>query len=91
MVIDNIYDVNRYIATKQIGLTFTNLKEFVDAYLSARETNKHLNIAYCKTLWQVRQDIEKDWIAGLEKNCYTLEQIEKMTLIDIAELIRQGE
>lgn len=91
MVIDNIYDVNRYIATKQIDLTFTNLKEFVDAYLSARETNKQLNIAYCKTLWQVRQDIEKDWIAGLDKNCYTLEQIEKMTLIDIAELIRQGE
>ena len=91
MVIDNIYDVNRYIATKQIDLTFTNLKEFVDAYLSARETNKQLNIAYCKTLWQVRQDIEKDWIAGLDKNCYTLEQIEKMTLIDIAEIIRQGE
>lgn len=81
-------EVNNYLHRKGIDLKFSTIQELVDAYISCRESNYKLNKAYCKSLQQIRQDIEKDWVANLEKGCYTLSQLGEMTLAEISELIR---
>ena len=81
-------EVNNYLHRKGIGFKFSTIQELVDEYISCRESNHELNKAYCKSLQQVRQDIERDWIASLEKGCYTIGQLEQMTLAEISELIR---
>ena len=83
-----MFEVNNHLHQKGITLTFSTIQELVDAYISCRESNHKLNNDYCKSLQQVRQDIEKDWVASLEKDCYTLSQLERMTLAEISELIR---
>lgn len=81
-------EVNDYFKSKGVEITFSNIKELVDSYMSCRETVHRLNEQYNKNLQQVRQEIESDWVASLEKDCYTLSQLENMTLSEIAELIR---
>ena len=83
-----MFEVNHYLHQKGVELTFSTVQELVDAFISCRESTHELNKAYCKSLQQVRQDIERDWIASLEKDCYTLSQLEGMTLSEISELIR---
>lgn len=93
LVVDDfeiMLEVNNYLHQKGVELKFSTIQELADAYVSCRESNYELNNAYCKSLQQVRQDIERDWIASLEKGCYTIGQLEQMTLVEIAQLI-QGE
>lgn len=88
MKIENLEDVNSYLKDTGLGiLQFYSMGELLSAYISCRNTNKLLLEQSNKTIQSIRDEIEKDWIAGLDKNCYTLDQLEKMTLLEISELI----
>ena len=85
---NNIEDVNSYLKSTGLGfLHFYSIGDLLSAYISTRDINKLLLEQTNKTMQDVRNEIEKDWIAGLDKGCYTLEQLEKMTLLEISELI----
>lgn len=86
---NNIEDVNLYLKNNGLGfLQFYSIGDLLSAYLSCRGSNKLLLEESNKTIQNIRDEIEKDWIAGLDKNCYTLDQLEKMTLLEISELIK---
>lgn len=83
-----ILEVNNYLHQNGVELKFSTIKELLDAYISCRESNYKFNNIYCKSLQQVRQDIERDWVANLDKDCYTISQLEQMTLAELTDLMR---
>jgi len=83
-----IMEVNDYLKSKGVEIIFSSVKELVDSYLSCRQNVRWLNDQYNKNLQQVRQEIESNWVTSLEKDRYTLNQLENMTLAEIAQLIR---
>lgn len=85
---NNIEDVNSYLKSTGLGfLQFYSIGDLLSAYISTRDTNKLLLEQTNKTMQEIKNEIEKGWIAGLDKGCYTLGQLEKMTLLEISELI----
>ena len=82
-----IEDINSYLTTKGTRLEFTSIQELVDAYLHCRETNKSLLRQSVRTIDQVKAEIEHEYTAALAQDTYQLSQLEKMTLLELAELI----
>ena len=83
-----IEDVNSYLATQGVRLTFTSIQDLVNAYLSCREANQNLLQQSLKTIEQVRAELEQTYTALLSKDTYQLSQLEKMTLLELADLIK---
>ena len=83
-----IEDVNSYLATQGVRLTFTSIQDLVNAYLSCREANKNLLQQSLKTIEQVKAELEHNYTALLSKDTYQLSQLEKMTLLELANLIK---
>ena len=83
-----VEDVNSYLAAQGVRLTFASIQDLVNAYLSCREANKNLLHQSAKTIEQVKAELEYTYTASLAKDTYQLSQLEKMTLLELTELIR---
>ena len=82
-----IEEINAYLKTQGVRLEFDSIQDLVTAYLQCREANKNLLAQSCKTIEQVKAELEHSYIASLSKDTYQLTQLEKMTLLELAELI----
>ena len=82
-----IEDINTYLKAQGVRLEFDSIQDLVTAYLQCREANKNLLAQSCKTIEQVKAELEHNYIASLSKDTYQLAQLEKMTLLELAELI----
>ena len=82
-----IEEINAYLKTQGVRLEFDSIQDLVTAYLQCREANKNLLAQSCKTIEQVKAELEHSYIASLSKDTYHLSQLEKMTLLELAELI----
>jgi len=82
-----IEDINAYLKVQGVRLEFDSIQDLVTAYLQCREANKNLLAQSCKTIEQVKAELEHSYIASLSKDTYQLTQLEKMTLLELAELL----
>lgn len=82
-----IEEINAYLKVQGVRLEFDSIQDLVTAYLQCREANKNLLAQSCKTIEQVKAELEHSYIASLSKDTYQLAQLEKMTLLELAELI----
>ena len=82
-----IEEINEYLKIQGFRLEFSSIQDFVTAYLQCREANRNLLAQSCKTIDQAKAELEHNYIASLSKDTYQLAQLEKMTLLELAELI----
>ena len=82
-----IEEINEYLKIQGFRLEFNSIQDFVTAYLQCREANRNLLAQSCKTIEQAKAELEHSYIASLSKDTYQLTQLEKMTLLELAELI----
>lgn len=82
-----VEEINAYLKVQGVRLEFDSIQDLVTAYLQCREANKNLLAQSCKTIEQVKAELEHNYIASLSKDTYQLTQLEKMTLLELAELI----
>ena len=82
-----IEEINAYLKVQGVRLEFDSIQDLVTAYLQCREANKNLLIQSCKTIEQVKAELEHSYITSLSKDTYQLAQLEKMTLLELAKLI----
>ena len=82
-----IEEINAYLKVQGVRLEFDSIQDLVTAYLQCREANKNLLAQSCKTIEQAKAELEHSYIASLSKDTYHLSQLEKMTLLELAELI----
>ena len=82
-----IEEINAYLKTQGFKLEFDSIQDLVTAYLQCREANKTLLVQSCKTIEQAKAEIEHNYIASLSKDTYQLAQLEKMTLLELVELL----
>ena len=85
---ETIEEINTYLETQGVRLEFNSLQDLVTAYMQCRETNKNLLAQSVKTIEQIREELKHSYIASLSKDTYHLDQLEKMTLLELAELIK---
>ena len=82
-----IEEINAYLKVQGVRLEFDSIQDLVTAYLHCRESNRNLLAKSCKTIEQAKAELEHSYIASLSKDTYQLTQLEKMTLLELAELI----
>ena len=82
-----IEEINEYLKIQGVRLKLDSIQDLVIAYLQCREANRNLLAQSCKTIEQAQAEIEHRYIASLSKDTYQLAQLEKMTLLELAELI----
>ena len=82
-----IQEINEYLKIQGFRLEFSSIQDFVTAYLQCREANRNLLAQSCKTIDQAKAELQHNYIASLSKDTYQLTQLEKMTLLELAELI----
>ena len=82
-----IEEINAHLKVHGFKLEFNSIRDLVTAYLHCREANRNLLAQACKTIDQAKAELEHNYIASLSKDTYQLSQLEKMTLLELAELI----
>ena len=82
-----IEEINAHLKVQGVRLELDSIQDLVIAYLQCREANKNLLAQSCKTIEQVKAELEHSYIASLSKDTYQLTQLEKMTLLELAELL----
>ena len=82
-----IEEINAHLKVQGVRLEFNSIQDLVAAYLQCREANRNLLAQSCKTIEQAKAELEHSYIASLSKDTYQLTQLEKMTLLELAELI----
>ena len=82
-----IEEINAHLKTHGVRIEFDSIQDVITAYLQCREANRNLLAQSCKTIEQAKAELEHSYIASLSKDTYQLTQLEKMTLLELAELI----
>ena len=82
-----IEEINAHLKTHGVRIEFDSIQDVITAYLQCREANRNLLAQSCKTIEQAKAELEHSYIASLSKDTYHLTQLEKMTLLELAELI----
>ena len=82
-----IEEINAHLKVQGVRLEFNSIQDLVTAYLQCREANRNLLAQSCKTIDQAKAELKHSYIASLSKDTYQLAQLEKITLLELAELI----
>ena len=82
-----IEEINAHLKVQGVRLELDSIQDLVIAFLQCREANRNLLAQSCKTIEQAKVELEHSYIASLSKDTYQLSQLEKMTLLELAELI----